>query len=80
MASNGASDYENDSNKSPSAKNDPNKSPSAKKMKKKCDYRKGRKQAKYSLLDKAKVIELIEKGMKTYDIVRMTIREYNKKN
>ena len=36
---------------------DKNKSPSEKKTK--CDYRKGKKQAKYSLQDKAKVIKMI---------------------
>ena len=42
------------------------------KKKRKCEYRKGKKHSKYSVQDKAKVIELIEKGTKTCDIVRMT--------
>ena len=48
-----------------------NKSPGDKK-KRRCEYRKGKKHSKYSVQDKAKVIELIEKGTKTCDIVRMT--------
>ena len=50
---------------------DTNKSPGDKK-KKKCEYRKGKKHSKYSVQDKTKVIELIESGTKTCDIVKMT--------
>ena len=36
------------------------------------DYRAGKKHAKYSLQDKARVIELLEKDTKTCEIVRLT--------